>query len=138
MRWYSRTTVCVGLALTLCLSAAGCGSWRWPGSGTSKSTALKIVPQNNRYSLTSPLTAKDVVTMMLHVGFSEKQILELGESLRNALMTSGAAQVKQGNKVGALFAVFENDCIYITTRASGIYIYDVRNGKFGLGQAPSR
>jgi hypothetical protein len=113
---------------------AGCGL------GKAKATSgLQIAPRNNRYALTRPLTADDIVTMMLNVGFSEKQTVELGESLRNALMFSGAAEVRRGKDVEAIFGVYENDCIYITTRRGGTSIYDVRRGQFGLGQgvAPS-
>ena len=92
-----RNTLYVGLALMLCLSTAGCGPWHWPRLGKAKAASgLQIAPRNNRYALTRPLTADDIVTMMLNVGFSEKQTVELGESLRNALMFSGAAEVRRG------------------------------------------
>ena len=130
-----RSTVYVGLALMLCLSTAGCGPWRWPRLGKAKAASeLQITPRNNRYSLTQPLTANDIVTMMLNIGFTETQTIELGESLRNALMFSGAAEVKRGKNVEAIFAAYENNCIYITTRKGGTSIYDVGRAQFGLGQ----
>jgi hypothetical protein len=135
MHWSDRKPLYIGLALMLCLSTAGCGHWRWPRLGKAKAASdLQIAPSNNRYSLTRPLTADDIVTMMLNIGFSEKQTVELGESLRNALMSSGAAEVRRGKNVEASFAVYENDCIYIATRKGGVSIYDVRRGQFGLGQ----
>jgi hypothetical protein len=115
----------------LCLGAAGCGSLF--GKGNRSVAPLKIVPRNNHNSLTVPPSADDIVAMMLKVGFSEQQIVEMGETLRNALVSSGAAEVRRGKEVGAIFAVYKNDTIFIQTRRGGTYIYDVRNGRFQLG-----
>ena len=137
MQLSRRNIVGLGLAVLLGLTMAGCGHWRWPRLGKAGSASgLRVVPGNNRYALMVTLTADDIVTMMVNVGFTEKQIFELGEELRNALMLSGAAQVRQGKTVEALFAASENDCIYITTRMGSTFIYDARRGQFGLGQGP--
>jgi hypothetical protein len=135
MRRPVRQSVCIGLVLAMGFAAAGCGSLRWPGSGKSNRSSgdLEIVPRNNRYSLTVTPSADDIVTMMLKVGFSEQQIVDLGEKLRNTLASSGAAEVRRGKEVGAIFAVYTNDTIFITTRRGGSYIYDTRSGRFRLG-----
>jgi hypothetical protein len=135
MRLSGRSGVCAGLALAVCLGAAGCGGLRLPGFGKSKNSnaALEIVPKNNRYALTVTPSADDIVAMMAKVGFLEGQILELGETLRNALATQGAAEVRRGKEVGAIFAAYQNDTVFISTRRGGTYIYDIRNGRFKLG-----
>ncbi len=141
MRLSGRSATCAGLALAVCLGAAGCGSLRLPGFGKSKNSnaALEIIPKNNRYALTVTPSADDVVTMMLKIGFAEDQILALGENLRNALATQGAAEVRRGKEVGAIFAAYQNDTIFISTRRGGTYIYDVRNAEFRLGdETPPR
>lgn len=138
MRLSRRNIVGLGLAVLMALTLTGCGHWRWPRLGKADSASgLRITARDSRYALTRPLTADDVVTMMLHVGFSEKQIVELGESLRDVLMSSGAAEVRHGKEVQAIFAVYENDYIYITIRTHAVYVYDVRRGQFGLGQGTS-
>jgi hypothetical protein len=123
--------MCAGLALAVCLGAAGCGSLL--GKSKSKNAAMEIIPKNNRYALTVTPSADDVVTMMLKIGFAEDQILALGENLRNALSTQGAAEVRRGKEVGAIFAAYQNDTVFISTRRGGTYIYDIRNARFRLG-----
>jgi hypothetical protein len=126
--------VCAGLALAVCLGAAGCGGMRLPGFGKSKNskTPLEIVSRDNKYSLTITPSADDIVAMMLKVGFPGDQVLVLGENLRNALSTTGRAEVRRGKEVGAIFAVYPNDTVFISTRRGGSFIYDVRNGRFKL------
>jgi hypothetical protein len=131
MRLSGRNTVVAGLALAVCLGAAGCGGLF--GKSKSSSAGLEIVPKNNRYALTVSPSADDIVTMMAKIGFPEDQILTLGESLRNALATQGGAEVRRGKEVGAIFAAYQNDTVFISTRRGGTYIYDLRNGRFKLG-----
>jgi hypothetical protein len=128
--------VCAGLAVAMCLATAGCGSWRWPGLGKdrAKKDGFEVVARNNRYSLTIAPSATDIVNMMLRIGFSEQQVIDLGEPLRNALTSSGAADIRRGKEVGVIFAVNQGDAIFITTRRGGTYIYDVRAGRFRLGE----
>jgi hypothetical protein len=128
MRLSGRSAMCAGLALAVCLGAAGCGSLL--GKSKGNNAAMEIIPKNNRYALTITPSADDVVTMMLKIGFAEDQILALGENLRNALATQGAAEVRRGKEVGAIFAAYQNDTVFISTRRGGTYIYDIRNGRF--------
>ena len=131
MRLSGRNTVVAGLALAVCLWAAGCGGLL--GKSKSSNAGLEIVPKNNRYALTVSPSADDIVTMMAKIGFPEDQILTLGENLRNALATQGGAEVRRGKEVGAIFAAYQNDTVFISTRRGGTYIYDLRNGRFKLG-----
>jgi hypothetical protein len=70
---------------------------------------------------------------MRRAGFSDRQILEYGTDLRNGLAESGAVQIKIGKKVEAVFAVnlSESNCVYISTRLRGNFIYDVDAGWIG-------
>jgi hypothetical protein len=106
------------LILILALSIAGCAS--------TDSSKLCITPLNNKNTIT--LSADDVVQMMRQVGFSDKQILDLGTDMRDSLLHSGAAQFKINNKVEAIFAV-NDGFVYIATRSRGTFIYDVKTGR---------
>src|SRR4030042_1432899 len=73
------------------------------------------------------LTARDLIEVMRRAGFSDEQILRFGPDLRNSLLYSGAARVKLGKKVEAEFVAIR-DCVFITTRLRGSFIYDVKQG----------
>ena len=106
------------LILILALSIAGCAS--------TDSSKLCIIPLNNKNTIT--LSADDVVQMMRQVGFSDKQILDLGTDMRDSLLCSGAAQFKINNKVEAIFAV-NDGFVYIATRSRGTFVYNVKTGR---------
>lgn len=103
--------------------------------GCSRSTTgIRLIPMSNRHVLA--LSPDDVVVVMRRAGFSDSQILEYGTELRNGLAESGAVQIKIGRKVEAVFAVNLNDgnCVYISTRLRGNFIYDVDSGWVGGGR----
>ena len=54
------------------------------------------------------VSAEELAEAMLRAGFSRNEILRHGPKIRNALATSGSAQVKDGHIVNALFAVHSN------------------------------
>jgi hypothetical protein len=100
--------------------------------GCSRTThGIRLIPLSNRHVLA--LSSDDVVAVMRRAGFSDKQILEYGTDLRNGLAESGAVQVKIGEKIEAVFAVNlnEGNCVYISTRLRGNFIYDVDSGWVG-------
>jgi len=131
MRRVARSSVCGGVIVLLCLSMAGCGSWRWPRLLGRSASRLQVVPRTNTSVLR--LRADDIVTMMLYVGFTERQTEELGADLHHALMTSGAAEIRAGEKqVEAIFAV-RGDEVWIATRRGGTFPYNARSGRFGTG-----
>lgn len=100
---------------------------------TSKDTAkLQVIPLSNQDVIA--LGADDIIRMMRQAGFSDDQILQLGTDVRDALLLSGAAQVKLKDKVEVIFAVHD-DYVFITTRLRGHFIYDVKSGGFGLRTA---
>jgi len=101
------------------------------GGGGSSSTGIRLIPLSNRSVLA--LNPDDVVEVMRRAGFSDNQILEYGTDLRNGLAESGAVQIKIGKKVEAVFAInlSEGNCVYISTRLRGNFIYDVDSGWIG-------
>ena len=120
----SSVTIMLLLLALLVFGAVGCS--RSTGSG------IRLIPMSNRSVLT--LSPDDVVAVMRRAGFSDKQILEYGMDLRNGLAESGAVQIKIGKKVEAVFAVNLNEgsnCVYISTRLRGNFIYDVDSGWLG-------
>jgi hypothetical protein len=104
------------------------------GCSRSTSSGIRLIPMSNRHVLA--LNPDDVVAIMRRAGFSDRQILEYGTELRNGLAESGAIQIKIGRKVEAVFAVNlnEGNCVYISTRLRGNFIYDVDSGWVGGGR----
>ena len=123
---YSARISSVAIILTLlALLALGIG-------GCSRSsTGIRVIPLSNRSVLA--LSPDDVVEIMRRAGFSDRQILEYGTDLRNGLAESGAVQIRIGKKVEAVFAInlSESNCVYISTRLRGNFIYDVDAGWIG-------
>ena len=108
------------LQVLLALGVVGCAQ-----------TGIQVIPLSNRNVLV--VSADDVVQVMRRAGFSDRQILEYGPELRNGLAESGAVQIKIGKKVEAVFAInlSESNCVYISTRLRGNFIYDVDAGWVG-------
>lgn|GEM_PF-880698 len=117
----SSVTILLMLAL-LALGVGGCAR---------SSTGIRVIPLSNRKVLA--LSPDDVVVVMRRAGFSDTQILEYGTDLRNGLAESGAVQIKIGKKVEAVFAINldDGDCVYISTRLRGNFIYNVDSGWVG-------
>ena len=118
----SSVTIVLMLLTLLVIGIVGCAR---------NAEGIRIVPLSNRHVLA--LSPDDVVTVMRRAGFSDGQILEYGTDLRNGLAESGAVQVKIGKKVEVVFAVNLNDgnCVYISTRLRGNFIYNVDSGWVG-------
>ena len=110
------------LQVLLALGVVGCAQ-----------TGIQVIPLSNRNVLV--LSADDVVQVMRRAGFSDRQILEYGPELRNGLAESGAVQFKINNKLEAVFAINrdQGDCVYISTRLRGNFIYNVDEGWVGGG-----
>ena len=125
IRYNTRIASVMVLLMLLALLALGIG-------GCSRSsTGIRVIPLSNRSVLA--LSPDDVVEIMRRAGFSDRQILEYGTDLRNGLAESGAVQIKIGKKVEAVFAInlSESNCVYISTRLRGNFIYDVDSGWVG-------
>ena len=120
----SSVAIMLTLLVLLALALVGCAR------GT---TGIQVIPLHNRSVL--ELSPDDVVEIMRRAGFSDRQIVEYGTDLRNGLAESGAVQIKIGRKVEAVFAINlnEGNCVYISTRLRGSFIYDVDSGWIGGG-----
>jgi len=128
IRYNSRiSSVVITLALLALVALGICGC-------AHSNTGIRVVPLSNRSVL--DLNPDDVVEVMRRAGFSDNQILEYGTDLRNGLAESGAVQIKIGKKVEAVFAInlSEGNCVYISTRLRGNFIYDVDAGWVGKAQ----
>ncbi|HWA19453.1 MAG TPA: hypothetical protein VG757_10700 [Devosia sp.] len=76
----------------------------------------------------TPITVGDAAAIpadvlaaaMLRAGFTGDQILNRGVAVRDALATSGGAQVRTGDIVLALFSVHGNE-LYVTSRSRGTF-----------------
>jgi hypothetical protein len=109
-----RRAIAPGLALVLALSLAGC-------------TAMdkNVVRMEEQVT---PITVGDAAAVpayvlasaMLRAGFTEDQVLNRGVALRDALATSGGAQVRDSDLVLALFSVHDN-VLYVTSRTGGTF-----------------
>ena len=91
---------------------------------------LEILPVNNQNVLT--LSSDDIVRVMRGAGFSDNQILQHGEDLYLALSQYGAAQIKIGKRLEAVFAI-NGDAVYISTRLRN-FIYNTKTGWVGSSQ----
>ena len=111
---------CIWPILILALSMAGCTP-----TTTSYSSELRIVPLSNRSTFN--LNAESIIQMMRRVGFTDEQIRELGADLHDSLSQAGAARIEINNMVEAIFAIHD-DCVYISTRSRGSFVYNVKTG----------
>jgi hypothetical protein len=128
IRYISRIgSVVIMLTLLVLLALGSVGCMR------RSTTGIQVIPMSNRSVL--ELSPDDVVEVMRRAGFSDRQIMEYGTDLRNGLAESGAVQIKIGKKVEAVFAIklTEGNCVYISTRLRGSFIYDVDSGWIGGG-----
>jgi hypothetical protein len=74
------------------------------------------------------LSADEIVLIMRYIGFTDELILKLGTDLRNALTSSGAAQIRIGKKVEAIFAV-HNNYVQVSSYQRGSFIFDCKTDK---------
>ena len=115
-----RVMIALAMLTLLALGVVGCGY-----------TGIQVIPLSNRHILA--LSADDVVQVMRGAGFSDRQILVYGTDLRNGLAQYGAVQIKVNNKLEAVFAINldHGDCVYISTRLRGNFIYNLKTGWVG-------
>ena len=66
------------------------------------------------------VSAYSLADAMLKAGFTRDEVLDYGTELRNALATSGGAQIRRGKIVEAIFAVHAQE-LYVTSRTRGTF-----------------
>jgi hypothetical protein len=131
--------------MALTLTGIGCqahpAQWSELGSGShtegpaaesrsGNTSGLHLAAVRNRSVV--ELKARDVVTIMRYTGFSNDQILGLGEEFRDIMAQAGAARVMIGKKSEALIQASGVNQVIITSLSRGTFIYDVRRGQVGL------
>jgi hypothetical protein len=90
-----------------------------------------VVPVSN--SSVMALKADDIRRIMEISGFTYSQIEQLGNDLYDALRQLGAAKIRMDRKHVEVTYAIRDDQVWIATRSRGLFVYDVRSGKFVLG-----
>lgn len=73
------------------------------------------------------LTADETILIMKAAGYSNEQIQKYGWSVRDGLAKSGAVRIMKNSAIEAGFAI-KGDEIYISSRSTGRYIFNVNTG----------
>jgi hypothetical protein len=68
-----------------------------------------------------------LASAMIRAGFTDEQILREGPGVRNALATSGGAQVRDEESILALFSV-QNGLLYVSSRERGTFTMRLSDG----------
>ncbi len=128
-----------GLLLVLALlvlEGAGCKNWfkpvEWPELGPQSKepkSPFRLVAKKSMSTVS--LAPEDIVRIMQRVGFEDKQVLDLGTDLHNALRFSGAAEVFHYKQKLAIF-VADGGLVRIRSRV-GSFDYEVANHQFVSG-----
>lgn len=66
------------------------------------------------------LPASTLAAAMLQAGFSPAQVLDYGPKVRNAIGTSGGAQINDGKMATAILSVQDGN-LYVTSREGGTF-----------------
>ena len=107
-------------------------------SPQSRRSQIHVIPYSTSHAIA--LAAVDVVSIMRAANFTDQQIYEFGSQIRTALMTVGGAQIQISSakeaKVAVQFVVNDDDYVLVNSLASGYFVYDARNHKFGLRTPP--
>ncbi|NQU44524.1 hypothetical protein HQ520_14630 [bacterium] len=88
---------------------------------------LKVTPLPSPHIVA--LDTDDTVRILRRGGFSDKEILELGADLRDALAIQGAARICNGHITEAIFAVHD-PFLHVSTRKRGTFIYNLEKRQF--------
>lgn len=89
----------IALAAVVPLTVAGCASMDRSIAIAEQVVTPVLVGQ------ATDVSAYDLAEAMLQAGFTPDQILKDGPAIRNALATSGGAQVRYGHVAEAIFVI---------------------------------
>lgn len=70
------------------------------------------------------VSADALAGAMLRVGFSPKEIMDLGPSIRRSLTQGGGAQARRQGELVALFSIWQG-ALYVTSGDTGTFIVDL-------------
>lgn len=103
------------LSILVCFGISGCSN-----------SGFKVVPLHNHEVAT--LGVEDLVFIMMEAGFTDEQIHEFGPEIRDALATSGAAQVKFNGLVEATFTI-DGGCVFVSS-SRGMFMRFLKQDPF--------
>lgn len=103
------------LSLLIFLGISGCSN-----------SGFRVVPLHNHEVAT--LGVEDLVYIMMEAGFTDEQIHEFGPEIRDALASSGAAQVKLNGLVEATFTV-DGGCVFVSS-SRGMFMRFLKQDPF--------
>ena len=116
---------CAIALLILILNLSGCALG--VRQDDKPKTDARVIALSNNGDVVA-LSANDIVSVMRKAGFSNEQTLELGTDLRNALASSGAAQIQVGKVVETIFAVRGN-YLHVSSYRRGSFIFNSETGE---------
>ncbi len=122
--------VTLGLAFVLS-GLVGCGG-RWPAPQPAQGADLPVLVQPVSNTSAIRLTADDVIAILRKLGHTDRQIFEVGEDLRNALLNYGGAKIRVGDQFDSALRA-EGFHVWIQSLTRGTFIYDVKSHEFDLG-----
>ena len=96
-------------------------------------SARTVMPLNNRDTV--ELDAAQTAELMTASGFSRRETIANGPDLRNALAVSGAAQIRRGSGVMALF-VAEDSRVHVSSRDRGMFVYRMEENNGASHEVP--
>jgi len=119
-----RRYILVLLLVVLAVEASGCNDGlkpRWPAFGHKEQSKDLQVEQR--------VGGQAVDLKADEIGRILRQILRLGQNLRDAIRATGAAAIAGGGQLQVMFAVNE-DHLFVQSRSQGSFIYDLKEKRF--------
>lgn len=69
------------------------------------------------------VSAEALARAMLRVGFSPREIVDMGPAIRRSLTQGGGAQARRQGEVVALFSIWEG-ALYVTSNDTGTFVVE--------------
>jgi len=70
------------------------------------------------------VNAMSLASAMVRAGFTRKQVLDLGPSIRRGLATNGGAQARRNGQIAALFSHMDGR-LYVTSEGTGTFTVEI-------------
>jgi len=120
--------ILVLLLVVLALESAGCTTPQWLAFG-HKEQSGDLQVQQRVGGQAVDLKADEIVRIMRRIGIADELIPTLGNNLRDAMRSTGAAALSRGGRPEVMFAVNEEH-LFVQSRSKGSFIYDLKDKRF--------